>query len=88
MSEKFYAAAITYLILQLLALVILTGKWRSGAWVCAGLMAMALLLMALGLARGADLSPIYVVLTLPVTITGLTLLIVGWFVMKLGHRVP
>ncbi|HZH98749.1 MAG TPA: hypothetical protein VEX38_07235 [Fimbriimonadaceae bacterium] len=86
MSDNFYVAFVAYLALQITAFMTLKGKWRFGAWVSAGLMAAAMFLMAMGLARGADLSPIYVVLALPVLITGLALLLLLSSLIKLKRK--
>src|SRR3546814_10441082 len=48
MDMFLFGAGLLYLCLQLLSLFLLRGKWRNAAWICAAVMALAIIVGWLG----------------------------------------
>jgi hypothetical protein len=55
------------------------GGWRAAAWLSAIAMGAAVAIAVLGVIAGSNLSPIWVVLALPLCISWIVLLWVTWF---------
>jgi hypothetical protein len=55
------------------------GGWRAAAWLSAIAMGAAVAIAVLGVIAGSNLSPIWVVLALPLCISWIVLLWVAWF---------
>jgi hypothetical protein len=85
MSNAFYWVLALYLLLQSTAIWTLRGRWRSVAWIGIWVMATAIILMLLGLARGTYLSPIYVALAVPAATCGLIALLAVHFAWTRLH---
>jgi hypothetical protein len=68
-----------WLVLQVAALAVFRGGWRAAAWLSAIAMGAAVAIAVLGVIAGSNLSPIWVVLALPLCISWIVLLWVAWF---------
>lgn len=83
MDMFLFGAGLLYLLLQLVSLVVLRGRWRAAAWLCAGVMALAIIVGWLGGYGGSDMAPVWIVIALPILAVVLAILLVVWAIRKL-----
>ncbi|RDE07601.1 hypothetical protein [Pelagibacterium lacus] len=74
----------TWLVLQILALVLMRGAWRRTAWVSAAMMGLAAIVAALGALAGSNLAPIWVVFALPVCLAWIVML---WIILGITRLI-
>lgn len=78
--------AIGWLVLQLLSLRLMRGRWRVAAFVPAATMTLALAVGIIGGLAGANMAPMWIVLALPACLAWLvTLWIVRGVALLLGR---
>ena len=83
MDMFLFGAGLLYLLLQLISLIVLRGRWRSIAWACAAVMALAIIVGLAGGYSGANMAPIWIIIALPVLAVVLAVLLVVRGIMKL-----
>lgn len=83
MDMFFFGAGLLYLLLQLVSLILLRGRWRIAAWTCAGVMALAIIIGLLGGYSGADMAPLWIVIAMPILGVALAILLVVRGIIKL-----
>lgn len=80
-----FGAGLLYLLLQLVSLLVLRGRWRTAAWACAGIMAMAIIIGLLGGYSGSGMAPLWIVIAIPILAVGLAILLVVRGIIKLAE---
>ena len=80
-----FGAGLLYLLLQLVSLLVLRGRWRTVAWACAGIMAMAIIIGLLGGYSGSGMAPLWIVIAIPILAVGLAILLVVRGIIKLAE---
>lgn len=83
MDMFLFGAGLLYLVLQLASLILLRGRWRLAAWMCAAVMALAIIIGMLGGYGGSNTAPLWIVLALPILAVVLAILLVVRGIMKL-----
>src|SRR3546814_16725967 len=76
MDMFLFGAGLLYLCLQLLSLFLLRGKWRNAAWICAAVMALAIIVGCLGGSSGSGMGSLWIVIALPILAVVVALLLV------------
>lgn len=83
MDMFLFGAGLLYLLLQLISLLVLRGRWRLAAWACATIMALAIVVGWAGGYSGAGMAPVWIVVALPLLAVVLAILLVVRGIMKL-----
>jgi hypothetical protein len=85
MDMFLFGAGLLYLVLQLASLVLLRGRWRIAAWICAGVMALAIIVGLLGGYGGSNIAPLWIVIALPILAVVLAIMLVVRGIIKLAE---
>ncbi|HEY9581059.1 MAG TPA: hypothetical protein VIR65_14495 [Rhizorhapis sp.] len=85
MDMFLFGAGLLYLCLQLLSLFLLRGKWRNAAWICAAVMALAIIVGWLGGYSGSGMGSLWIVIALPILAVVLAILLVVRGILKLAE---
>jgi heme A synthase len=80
----FLGAAAVWLVLQVAAVWLLDGRWRTAAWLPVFAMGAAIAVAVLGVMAGSNLAPIWVVFALPLCFVWITAL---WVIRGLAWLV-
>lgn len=78
------AAAVVWLVLQVAALRMLDGRWRTAAWLPVYAIGAAVTVAIVGVMGGSNLAPIWVVFALPLCFVWITAL---WVIRGLAWLV-
>ncbi|MCF8707726.1 hypothetical protein [Rhizorhapis sp. SPR117] len=78
-------AGLVYLLLQLTSLILLRGRWRMAAWICAAAMALAIIIGLLGGYGGSNMASLWIVIAMPILAVVLAVLLVVRGIMKLAE---
>lgn len=85
MDEFLFGAGLLYLLLQLVSLFLLRGRWRKAAWACAGAMALAIIIGMLGGYSGSGMATLWIVVAVPILAVVLAILLVVRGITKLAE---
>lgn len=85
MDEFLLGAGLLYLLLQLISLLLLRGRWRKAAWACAGVMALAITIGMLGGYSGSGMAMLWIVIAVPILAVVLAVLLVVRGITKLAE---
>lgn len=80
-----FGAGLVYLLLQLVSLLLLRGRWRTAAWACAGVMAIAIIIGMLGGYSGSGMATLWIVIAVPILAVVLAVLLVVRGIVKLAE---
>ena len=80
-----FGAGLLYLFLQLTSLLLLRGRWRSIAWACAGIMAVAIIVGMLGGYSGSGMATLWILIAVPILAVVLAVLLVVRGIIKLAE---
>jgi hypothetical protein len=83
MDEFLFGAGLLYLLLQMTSLLLLRGRWRTAAWACAAVMALAIIVGMLGGYSGSGMAMLWIVIAVPLLAVVLAVLLVVRGIAKL-----